>query len=1045
MASLEDLLLDSEDESSDDDDNSPTIVTTVVPPTTASPPKVALPSVGINTPVGSTTINRGPPPSMSHTNTSVHGGPIQASSNPPSSASSSTTTATSAMKYRGGGMTSSMPGPSKASIPSAPAATSGPSMAQQKESESEKLKQLYSKSKATSSHYNNPTSSQHQHQPSPQMNVHRPSNSMPQRSHGVFASQPPSGNNTSSSRGIPPSSSSRNPSSIMPVPVPVQHNVHPSHPHPPHHPHRRGNIGSGGPLSSPITKPSSSSQYTQQSSRHPSQHTTHPSTQHRNIQAPSSSSTHPSAPSPATQHYNHVRAQNVPSQRSSQPQQQPQQQQRPTSSSAPSSAHMTHPSQDEQKKRKEQFLMFTKVLMKYLEAKDTAIHGQAKQVIRDCAQKNKDGEPGYSSLSAAMQARLKHAVGLKYWQKAEEYLGQYLFNSYKQKNKGVNQQEFKKKAFDIARSAAADLPGSEHASRTIMGIRSTNMSSNVGGISMSNTAYGTGANQGVTQLQHHQQQSTSSLTSHQNRNHISSSHPGTVGAGQSPISATPTTKTLPPKETSGYKGTAPGNSTVSTTMPTKTKTKTTVPTTKKTTSKKEKSTTGKKRRPKPKVPPINTGATVGAMTPVGAQTPSSIASTTVSGKKKTPKVSSTSSSGSGNKKNSLGAATPNAQPSAKVSQSNGGSSKAVTPSSSSKKTQIVVEPPKEWEEFMELVDHAVEYDANLCALLVNKKKSSSAASNAVNVSEEQNILLYGAGSNSISGSKISSDSSKIPPPESSNIKSEEELSSHLNGWGERNIISARMAWAKLRLVEQENMELEMNSMKLPTYNSNMNNMMTDPTFNKKESTILPECVAWFNEEKAEQDETLALISEATQHYIKSLLEGSISSARQRLNLDGIRLWHQQHAAVAAKESSIYSKSVPPQLINDPPLSLRIGCDVRRQIALAEGNAAKTCQRMEEALARHDKSGNLADDDTLLQAASMSQLSQLPKLQNAANKADYDGRCSYEIYGGKHSSEPPLGRVPKRAKLLVQDLNVSLERPNSAVRRRRVRTRRRSFF
>jgi hypothetical protein len=36
--------------------------------------------------------------------------------------------------------------------------------------------------------------------------------------------------------------------------------------------------------------------------------------------------------------------------------------------------------------------MFNKVLIKYLKAKILETHSKAKQVIRDCSNKNKDGE-----------------------------------------------------------------------------------------------------------------------------------------------------------------------------------------------------------------------------------------------------------------------------------------------------------------------------------------------------------------------------------------------------------------------------------------------------------------------------------------------------------------------------------------------------------------------------------------------------------------------------------------------------------------------------
>ena len=102
---------------------------------------------------------------------------------------------------------------------------------------------------------------------------------------------------------------------------------------------------------------------------------------------------------------------------------------------------------------------------------------------------------------------------------------------------------------------------------------------------------------------------------------------------------------------------------------------------------------------------------------------------------------------------------------------------------------------------------------------------------------------------------------------------------------------------------------------------------------------------WFNEARAEQDPTLALLSEASEVFLKTTIEKAISKARLRQNLDGVRLWHplQAHSNIPNYSSSV---EVP-----TPPAFIRLGCDVRRQIALAEGNAAKVYQRMEEAISR----------------------------------------------------------------------------------------------
>lgn len=71
-----------------------------------------------------------------------------------------------------------------------------------------------------------------------------------------------------------------------------------------------------------------------------------------------------------------------------------------------------------ERKKKEQFLMFTRVLIKYLEQKDKNLHAQAKAIIKDCAEKNKRQEPGYESVTESMKRRLRELVGETYWKKA---------------------------------------------------------------------------------------------------------------------------------------------------------------------------------------------------------------------------------------------------------------------------------------------------------------------------------------------------------------------------------------------------------------------------------------------------------------------------------------------------------------------------------------------------------------------------------------------------------------------------------------------------
>jgi hypothetical protein len=89
-------------------------------------------------------------------------------------------------------------------------------------------------------------------------------------------------------------------------------------------------------------------------------------------------------------------------------------------------AHDPRSTQELTRKQKEKFLIFTRVLMKYLEQKDPTLHLQVKDIIRDCAQRNSRKEAGYESVTAAMKRRLKEVVNDTYWERAEVYLEHFL-------------------------------------------------------------------------------------------------------------------------------------------------------------------------------------------------------------------------------------------------------------------------------------------------------------------------------------------------------------------------------------------------------------------------------------------------------------------------------------------------------------------------------------------------------------------------------------------------------------------------------------------
>jgi len=65
--------------------------------------------------------------------------------------------------------------------------------------------------------------------------------------------------------------------------------------------------------------------------------------------------------------------------------------------------------------KREKCLLFIRILLKYLERKDRALHRQVKERIQ-----------GYSSFTEVMQVRLKQIVDECYWKRAEVFLDCYL-------------------------------------------------------------------------------------------------------------------------------------------------------------------------------------------------------------------------------------------------------------------------------------------------------------------------------------------------------------------------------------------------------------------------------------------------------------------------------------------------------------------------------------------------------------------------------------------------------------------------------------------
>lgn len=76
---------------------------------------------------------------------------------------------------------------------------------------------------------------------------------------------------------------------------------------------------------------------------------------------------------------------------------------------------------------------------------------------------------------------------------------------------------------------------------------------------------------------------------------------------------------------------------------------------------------------------------------------------------------------------------------------------------------------------------------------------------------------------------------------------------------------------------------------------------------------------------------------------------------------------------------------------------------------------------------------------------MSDLALRPKLGKTVVQAEIEGKRNFEIYGGKDSREPPLGRVPKFAKLEVVDFQNGMNFVRPGRRRHQAATVSSSFF
>jgi hypothetical protein len=237
---------------------------------------------------------------------------------------------------------------------------------------------------------------------------------------------------------------------------------------------------------------------------------------------------------------------------------------------------------------------------------------------------------------------------------------------------------------------------------------------------------------------------------------------------------------------------------------------------------------------------------------------------------------------------------------------------------------------RDYNELMEHVDHAFAFDWTVAGSLLGESTYAT-------LNEEQQHLVY--------DSLLSTNAADKGLP----IESE-GVSFPLEGWSRRNVVSSRVAWARLRFGKKDLGSSAVTSN--PVVASGLLGITL--LSGKKPISIEGSHAAdyseidtvWYNDEKAEEDIALAVLSEGAEIYLKSVLEKALHSARQRQNIDGVRLWHQQFTRGELK----------------PTLSLRLGCDVERQVAQVAGNAAITCKRMEEA---RERQSNIPTRDLIL--------------------------------------------------------------------------------
>jgi len=578
------------------------------------------------------------------------------------------------------------------------------------------------------------------------------------------------------------------------------------------------------------------------------------------------------------------------------------------------------------KKQKERFLIFTRVLMKYLEQKDPALHLQVKQIIKDCAEKNRRKMPGYESVTNSMHIQLKKVVSENYWKRAEAYLDHFLKEKAKAGSQSAQQLTDKKKQQQAAQAASMQRKRQQQQQQQNLDTASS-----------------------LTALQSDLQKQREKLDAAAKRSAAAAASKKSSSSSQPTAAPAAAAKQPAPAKTTKGKG-------------------------------------GKR----------------------------------ASSHSRKSSVSSTGSS-------QQPAAAAETRPAA-----------APAPPAAPPKTTVL------HHQLMEQVDNATNFDWTVAGSILGQETQWL-------LTEEQHKLIYDSKATVVSGSSNAATEAALdgaPPPPLVG------QAFPLVGWSRRNVISTRVAWARTRLREQQQASstesAALGGGALPVIRGAAENLkitVEPPDVPPGNMTAEPTAAAstdWFNEETAEQDQVLAVLSEGAELYLKSVLEKALHCARQRQNVDGIRLWHQQYTPTFPSSSS----SSSPQHHRPPPLSLRLGCDVQRQVAQAAGNAAATCQRMEEALERQatrvSERDRVLNQETLAAVGSMAEASLRPKLAQAVPAADQEAKRNFDVHGGRDAENPPFGRLPKKAKLEVIDFQKGMGFVRPGRRRLRAATYSSSF-